>query len=245
MNQVATQAQILEQVLISGDLAKLTSEQKVLHLKSVCESLGLNPLTRPFEYISLNGRLTLYAKRDATDQLRKIHGVSIKIVSREVIEGIYVVTAQAKDSLGREDESTGAVLIDGLKGDYRANAMLKAETKAKRRVTLSICGLGFLDETEVESIPPAMPSTKPGTLSSPKIAQDEGYRVPFGKHKDKTLEDIDPKALAEYCAWIRAEADRTKKEIKDPVLTFLHRAENYLDNLVVAEPIENEFGDRE
>ncbi len=26
-------------------------------------------------------------------------------------------------------------------------------TKAKRRVTLSICGLGWLDETEVESIP--------------------------------------------------------------------------------------------
>ena len=33
------------------------------------------------------------------------------------------------------------------------NAKLKAITKAKRRVTLSICGLGFLDETEIETIP--------------------------------------------------------------------------------------------
>jgi hypothetical protein len=33
-----------------------------------------------------------------------------------------------------------------------ANAFMKAETKAKRRVTLSICGLGFLDESEIESI---------------------------------------------------------------------------------------------
>ena len=32
---------------------------------------------------------------------------------------------------------------------------MKAVTKAKRRVTLSICGLGMLDETEVESIPGA------------------------------------------------------------------------------------------
>src|SRR6185312_3719783 len=32
---------------------------------------------------------------------------------------------------------------------------MKAETKAKRRVTLSICGLGMLDETEVDSIPDA------------------------------------------------------------------------------------------
>jgi hypothetical protein len=30
---------------------------------------------------------------------------------------------------------------------------MKAVTKAKRRVTLSICGLGMLDETEVETIP--------------------------------------------------------------------------------------------
>ena len=40
-----------------------------------------------------------------------------------------------------------------LKGEAHANAVLKAVTKAKRRVTLSICGLGWLDETEVESIP--------------------------------------------------------------------------------------------
>ena len=32
---------------------------------------------------------------------------------------------------------------------------MKAETKAKRRVTLSISGLGWTDETEIESIPNA------------------------------------------------------------------------------------------
>jgi hypothetical protein len=37
-----------------------------------------------------------------------------------------------------------------------ANALMKAETKSKRRVTLSICGLGFLDETEADSIPGAV-----------------------------------------------------------------------------------------
>ncbi len=34
---------------------------------------------------------------------------------------------------------------------------MKAETKAKRRVTLSIVGLGWLDETETDSIPDARP----------------------------------------------------------------------------------------
>src|SRR5690606_23351175 len=117
---------------------------------------GLNPMTKPFEYIRLNNRLTLYAKRDATDQLRKIHGVSVEITGREMYgDSIYVVTARARDSQGRTDEAIGAVSIAGLKGDALANALMKAETKAKRRVTLSICGLGWLDETEVSTVPDA------------------------------------------------------------------------------------------
>jgi hypothetical protein len=35
-----------------------------------------------------------------------------------------------------------------------ANALMRAETKAKRRVTLSIAGLGWLDETEFDIVPP-------------------------------------------------------------------------------------------
>jgi hypothetical protein len=43
---------------------------------------------------------------------------------------------------------TLAVAIGALKGDALANAPMKAETKSKRRVTLSLAGLGWLDETE-------------------------------------------------------------------------------------------------
>jgi hypothetical protein len=147
----------IETVLVGGDLSKLTAEERLSYYKAVCQSVGLNPLTKPFEYITLNGKLTLYARKDCTDQLRTLHGVSITLPSRELIDGIYVVTAHAKNSNGRTDESTGAVHIDGLKGENKANAYMKAESKAKRRVTLSICGLGLLDETEIESIPDAKP----------------------------------------------------------------------------------------
>lgn len=149
-------AAVLEQVVVQGDLSKLQPAERVSYYKTVCESLGLNPFTRPFEYINLNGKLTLYAKRDATDQLRKIHGVSVEITSREMLDnGIYVVTARAKEKNGRTDEAIGAVSIAGLRGDALANAIMKCETKAKRRVTLSICGLGWLDETEVSTVPDA------------------------------------------------------------------------------------------
>src|SRR5262249_26019891 len=49
---------------------------------------------------------------------------------------------------GRQDESIGGVSLEGLKGESRSNAMMKAETKAKRRGTLSIFGLGVPDEKE-------------------------------------------------------------------------------------------------
>jgi hypothetical protein len=145
---------IVQQVLLGGDLSKLNPEQRISFYNRVCESLGLNPLTQPFAYLKLSGKEVLYAKKDATEQLRFIHGISIDPAgfTREVIEGVYVVTAPASMPSGRTDVSTGAVAIDGLKGENRANAMMKAETKAKRRVTLSICGLGMLDETEVETI---------------------------------------------------------------------------------------------
>lgn len=131
------------------------------YYKSVCESLGLNPLTRPFAYISLNNKLTLYALKDCTEQLRKIHEVSIEIKSREAIEGVYVVTVLATNKTGRKDESVGAVAFENLKGEARANALMKAETKAKRRVTLSFCGLGMLDETEVGDEVAAMAAAAP------------------------------------------------------------------------------------
>lgn len=154
-----------EKVLLGGDLNKLTPTERLSFYNSVCTSLALNPLTRPFEYIVLNGKLTLYARKDCTEQLRNKRHISINILSRELVDGVFVVTAQATDAAGRTDESIGAVPIGNLQGEAKANAMMKAETKAKRRVTLSICGLGMLDESEIDSIPGARTVVEKDTRS--------------------------------------------------------------------------------
>lgn len=150
-------AETMEKVLIQGDLKALTPRERVNYYDAVCKSLGLNPLTRPFQYLLLNNKLQLYSTRECTDQLRQLRNVSIEIKAREITEGTYVVTASASLPNGRHDESIGAVSIDGLKGEARSNAMMKAETKSKRRVTLSICGLAFLDESELDSLRGATP----------------------------------------------------------------------------------------
>lgn len=165
MNAIATQSQgralAVEQVLIGGDLEKLTPEQRVDYYNRVCESVGLNPLTQPFAYIKLNNKLTLYALRACTDQLRSVHGVSVEEMNEGEREGVFIVTAKVRNKEGRTDIAKGAVNIMGLKGEALANALMKAETKAKRRATLSICGLGMLDESEVSDIPTARPAATP------------------------------------------------------------------------------------
>ena len=153
---VQDDAQLMESVLLGGDLSKLNPSQRVSYYQRVCSSLGLNPLTKPFDYINLNGKLTLYARKDAADQLRKVNGVSIDDVDIIETEKQYIVKVKGHDKDGRSDVEVGVVNKTDMRGDL-ANAQMKAVTKAKRRFTLSLCGLGMLDETEVQTIPDARP----------------------------------------------------------------------------------------
>lgn len=184
-------AEAFELALVKGDLSNLSTDERLAYYNQTCISLGLNPLTKPFEYINLNGKLQLYARKDATDQLRSTRRVSISIVSREQIGDVHAVTARATLPDGRCDESLGAVVTGNLKGDALANALMKAETKAKRRVTLSICGLGLLDETEIETIPPE--KVKP----SVRIARVEALPAPAPKESDESLIERFTKAIEE------------------------------------------------
>jgi hypothetical protein len=145
----------IEKVIIGGDLSKLSPQERTSYYMSVCDSLNLNPLTKPFEYINLNGKLTLYATRNCAEQLRKNNGVSVTEMTQQTIGDVLMITVKGVDKTGRSDVASGAVCLGNLKGEALCNAYLKCETKAKRRLTLSICGLGMLDETEVDSIPNA------------------------------------------------------------------------------------------
>lgn len=191
------QGDIMESVLLKGDLGKLTPDERVRYYNEVCRSLGLNPLTQPFAYVTLNGKLQLYALRACADQLRKINGVSLEIVSRELADDVLTIHVRAKLPDGRCDEDLGAVPFPStLKGESRANAELKAVTKAKRRATLSICGLGWLDETEVQDIPasakrPAKPA--PNVMLTPP------------PHDAETGEIIEPEIIGSAAPTLPAE----------------------------------------
>ncbi len=145
---------IFYKVIIENDLSRLTPTEKVQHIANVCKSLGLNPLTKPIQLHKFQGKEVMYMAKDGTEQLRNLHTVSIAKLETEFLKNdLYVVKAYATKPNGRQDCSTSAQSLTGLKGDALCNAMKKCETQAKRRVTLSICGLGMLDETELENLP--------------------------------------------------------------------------------------------
>ena len=147
----------VELAMMMNDVASLNPQERLQLVKRLCGTLRLNPLTNPFQYIKLNGRLTLYATKGCTDQLRRVHGVSIEMLDHTVKDGRIrthvraTIPDERQPSGVRTDEDIGTVFLG--KGNDALNNEMKAITKAKRRVTLAICGLGLLDESELETIP--------------------------------------------------------------------------------------------
>lgn len=173
----------VETTMISGDLGRLTDDQRVAYYKQVCDSLGLNWLTQPLAYITLKTKtgpkLMLYATKGAADQLRRLHGVSITKIDTQITATHTIVTVTGQDKNGRTDVEIGMVALTDMYGDL-ANVVMKAITKAKRRLTFALCGLGMLDETETETIPGAVVhavDVTTGEIKSPPVkplTNDEG-----------------------------------------------------------------------
>ena len=166
----------VEQALLIGDISQMSDEVRIAYYIATCRSVGLNPLTKPFQALKGDdGKISLYPDKGCAEQLRKLHRVSVKVVGREVLDDLYIVTVRATTPDGREEESQAAVPMAKAKGSWketpssgkryfqtevgadgkevtiplsvteRAAAFMRAETKAKRRVTLAICGLGMPD----------------------------------------------------------------------------------------------------
>lgn len=210
-------SETLARLVLHGDMSRLTDKQKAEYYISRCEALGLNPASKPFEYLKLRGRRDepdkeiLYATKACTDQLSGLFKLKVEIIGREMDRDLGIFTAQARVTFpdGRTVEDIGSVGILSFKGDniltgdFLANALMKAVTKAKRRTILSALGLGMLDETEIETIPNAErynrpmvedhdPSTGQKQLVDPtKLGPSERAKgVPGGKQGEQDIQDV-------------------------------------------------------
>lgn len=243
----STTNRVIESVIVRGDISALTQQERAAYYLQICRSLGLNPAAQPLTPLRLNGKEILYASRGATDQLAAQHGIN-----REIIDGPKVIdlagtklvyaVCRATHPSGRSETAVATVPLQDP-----ANVLMKAETKAKRRATLSILGLGMLDETEIETIPAAAKSEAAPlrvdvTASEPKAER----RQPKLSDEEKTarvaaiLSDYD-KAIS---AGENADAayDTAKRAGRDALVAVL--VQKALDARVRAEAERkrNEYG---
>ena len=174
--------EILEQAMEVGDIAKMSPQVRVAYYIATCLSVGLNPYTRPFDLIEGDdGKVRQYPNKSAAEQIRKRDQISLPVVSRVKDGDLYIVTVRATTPSGREEEAQGIVALvkpigqwktaqsgkryfdpakdkegqdiyQPLRGTELANALMKAETKAKRRATFGIAGLGFDEEPSGEPV---------------------------------------------------------------------------------------------
>lgn len=161
----------LIKLFTAGDLIDLDPRMKAEYLAALCGKLGLNPLSKPFDILYLKGqdgkmKAILYANRTASDQLREIHNIKSEVIydgplilGTTIREDVYRVDLNITKG-DRTERAVGCVSIAGLQGEALSNAIMKCWTKAMRRGTLSIVGLGLPDESEIDSIPSITPGPR-------------------------------------------------------------------------------------
>jgi hypothetical protein len=143
---------------VPKDLSILSIDKRQLVYNKVCRRIGLLPQSFPLDLIKGKiGSLTLMINEIRTSQLKHIHRISSVIKSQELLpyedkihdpdrgeitvtRHLAVVTVIATCG-GRSEEATGAVEAYGPM--VRSTALKKAETQARRRATLAICGNGW------------------------------------------------------------------------------------------------------
>jgi hypothetical protein len=202
----------MQHLVAGGDCSRLNPAQKVAYYQARCEAAGLDPRAQPFAFMRLNGKEVLYAQKAASDQLAAKHGVKMTIVSQATEDGIRVVTVRAEARDGRVTEEIGALPVKGLVGENLSNAMMKCVTKAKRRAILSLCGLGMLDEMEVESVPSAQPVAAPVVEVLPPAGERPAPReeAPKAVEAPKTKAPPPPYVMALFNRVLAAERDNKK-----------------------------------
>jgi len=202
------------------DLESLNEAQRQDYVKAICKHLGvpdnLNLIALTYvDDAEGPSRLVAYAKRGATENVRNGLQINIESLTHQMIGGSIVFTAVAKsDKTGRREIATGSKWIEGLQGTQLDDAIMTAQTRALRRVTLQFIGAGVLDESEVNqrkvvhvtSVPAVFPpqstvspASGPGKDVTPHIDPLPSPEI-FVEAIKATIEDT-AKLKAEISTW--------------------------------------------
>lgn len=214
---------ITNKLILSSDLSNLTPTEKVVYVKQLCENLGLDPLTQPLKiidfYDAFRGKQSLvYVTKTAADNLRAKHEITVDILKEEQNDddGTYTVWVVGKLPNGRSEVNVGVVPLVDMNGKRLsafslANAKMKCFSKAARRLTLSILGLGITVEDELDTIEGIIRLEKQKQDQSQPTDEELNQILQTGEAGDEHLADVD-QPLPDEAGAIQARMAKQKAE---------------------------------
>jgi hypothetical protein len=196
---------------IIGTLEKLTEQERQDYVLRLCEHLevpaDLGLVDLGWQDGGDGGRILLpFVRKGAAEIIRNKHGISVTGMASCNGDGYVAFAAQAQDKTGRQEVAVGAVNIKGLSATKTADAVMWAQTRASRRVTLQFVGGGVLDESELnEKTTDINAASSLKEISAPAIVQ------PTVQPNAEAGKDITPQFLVESIP-ITIETLRTMKD---------------------------------
>ncbi len=102
-------------------------------------------------------------------------------------------------------------------------------TYARRYLLAAMVGIVTEDDDgnrgankSINAIHPEQPTAEDGNL------EPLGYKIPFGKFKQRSLEEVGPNDLGHYIDYLESKAKKDNKIIIGVVADFIHRATEYI-----------------
>lgn len=201
------------------DLDRLNNDELHQYYLDACAYHGVPPELNVLAFQYMDGgdgarRRVLYAKKGATDIIRERLGISVIQMEKEIFHGTLTYTCTGKNNVGRTEIAVGAAFIEGLSGRALEVAIMVAQTRATRRMTLQFAGAGLLDETELqadskttdikEALTAPQPVKRPNALPGKDITQNPS-------DKGVSLQEISPTQA-------QLEAQQALSKVPEPVL---------------------------
>jgi hypothetical protein len=192
----------MSKLKIIHNLDGLSKEQIDQYLRDISEHLGIDPDLNAFDVIRMDNRLQVYARRGTTDMLRESMDIDVTSIDLLDIPGSATFRAtgrkgHAASNLSRQEIAIGSCAIAGLTGQKLSDAIMTAETRAGRRLTLKFTGLGILDVSEVP-VPSASAASGAELAGSPVVMPPPTVRPAEAPGRDITPTPVDTQTQEQF-----------------------------------------------
>lgn len=160
---------------MNGDWKGVSDADRMRFLKHMCDALSIPLVLNPFKFIDMKGKTQLYSTAEAAFSLARKNKMTVKITEEKFDKESQILTIRvtATHPKGEQSDDVGKLYLGGLTGQDRANAEMKAVTKAKRRAIFSALGLSVMDEDEIKHLRNLDQPATQESLPAEEISQAE------------------------------------------------------------------------